>query len=169
MQDVTWQQAIAAELSRLDSLLKQSTVEAYIQQRLLGQPYDTDAFWGRADTCARSTWHKWKKHDPAFTDILEKAWAIARGYRAAEAAEAITEAVLTLQLHAPDMASRIIQLAADPDAGVALRAATAALDRASKLTAPKGTPVTIHGLDDAIERIYGHDPPEVPGDEDDPP
>ena len=86
---------------------------------------------------------------------LRALWDYARDRRAA---------AQTLHFPAPPVAA-----AADrPDAGVALRAATAALDRASKLTAPKGTPVTIHGLDDAIKRIYGHDPAEVPGDDDDP-
>lgn len=161
-QSTTWKQAIAAELARLDSPIKISTVTAYIQRKVHGLPYDTADFWEQEDTCARSTWNKWKKHDPVFMDVREKCWEIATGYRNETAAAAIADAVQTLQLAAPAIASRIVEIATErssyhADKAVTLRAALGALDRAHTLTASKGTPVTIVGLDDAIEKIYGRE------------
>ncbi|MBK8989273.1 MAG: hypothetical protein IPM39_24950 [Chloroflexi bacterium] len=156
-----WHSAIAAELGRLTSPLQVKTVTAVITARLNGEPYDTDAFWGRPDTCSRSTWNKWKKHDRAFNSVLERAWDITKSWQTEEATNAIERASTMLQLAAPDMAKGVITLASGLDErgrlvkhADRLRAMLSALDRASSTTAPKGQ-VEVRGLEEALARIYG--------------
>lgn len=158
MAESDWRSEIKEQLQRLDSPLKQSSVIAYIEQKIKGQSYDTFLFWQRNDTCARSTWNKWKKDDPVFNDVLAATWSIATDFRATGAADALTEAVLTLQLNAPDFAKSVVDLAVGDGVkdDVKLRAALAGLDRASAMTAPKSE-VFIPGLDDALDRIWGND------------
>ena len=158
-----WRQAIAGELTKLTSPLQVKTVTAVITARLLGESYDTEAFWKRPDTCSRSTWNKWKKYDETFNQVLDKAWTIAQTWQTQEATEAIERASTMLQLASPQMAQGVIALASGKDEtgrlvkhADRLRALLAALDRASATTAPKGQ-VEVRGLDDALARIYGEE------------
>lgn len=156
-----WHSAIAAELARLTSPLQIKTVTAVITARLTGEPYDTEVFWDRPDTCSRSTWNKWKKYDDTFNGVLDRAWSIAKSWQTQEATNAIERASTMLQLAAPDMAQGVITLASGKDEtgrlvkhADRLRALLSALDRASSSTAPKGQ-VEVRGLDEALARIYG--------------
>ena len=158
MGENNWREAIKEQLIRLDSPLKQATIIAYIEQRIKGQSYDTPQFWARPETCARSTWNKWKRDDAVFNEVLVATWNIATDFRSGEAADAITEAVLLLQLNAPDFAQAVVDLATGDFVkdDTKLRAALAGLDRASEMTAQKSE-VYVPGLDEALEKIWGNE------------
>jgi len=154
--------ALAAELTKLETPKQISTVTAVIMARLTGESYDTDAFWQRPDTCARSTWNKWKTQD-RFNAVLDSALTIAQGWQSAEAAAAIERASTMLQLSAPQFAQGVISLASGKDESGRrvrhsdrLRASLAGLDRASSKTANKGQ-MEVRGLDEALSRIFGDD------------
>lgn len=165
MDNEDWQIKVKEQIDLLDSQLKANTVIAWLEQKVMGRPYDTFDFWKRADTCARSTWNKWKTHDSQFNDVLDRTWEIARDNRSSQAATAITDAVLMLQLNAPAFAEQVVEIATGTyKAEVSLRAALAGLDRASALTAEKQV-VDIPGLDDAMELIWGNAP--EPAEDDD--
>jgi hypothetical protein len=159
MDETTWRQAITDQIIKLDSPLKQTTVVAYIEQRIMGLPFDTSAFWKRPDTCSRAAWNKWKRYDSVFNEVLTATWEIAVKYRSQEAANAITEAVLTLQLNAPGFAQKVVELAIGDGPikdDIRLRAALAGLDRASEMTAQKAE-VHVPGLDEALDKIWGNE------------
>lgn len=152
--------ALAGELTKLDTPKQISTVTAVIMARLTGESYDTDAFWQRPDTCARSTWNKWKTQE-RFNAVLDSALTIAQGWQSAEAAAAIERASTMLQLSAPQFAQGVITLASGRDESGRrvrhsdrLRASLAGLDRASSKTANKGQ-LEVRGLDEALARIFG--------------
>lgn len=153
-----WRDAIAAELSNLTDPLKISTITAIIQSRITGQGYDTPAFWGRLDTCSRSTFNKWKRYDPAFTAALDAAWTIIQQQQSEAAADAVAAAVSRLQLATPQAVNRIIEIVNSPDEPVALRAATAVLDRAHTYTSTK-TPAAAVTLPPSVaamlNKVYG--------------
>ncbi len=150
-----WRKAIKSQLKQLNSGLKIGVVTLIIERRILGQPWDTDEFWKRPDTCARSTFNNWKNQDPLFEQVLDAAWEIAREYRAETATAAIDEAVLTLQLSTPLFVERVIKIAKSHDETVALRAAFGGLDRASSLTATKSEMSLPPEIGHMIEKIYG--------------
>lgn len=144
----------------------QSTLYAYCEAKVNGQPYDTDVFWGRKDTCARSTWFKWKKSHPAYTELLRQAAEKALAWRNEVATEAVQEAVIILQLGAVQAARQLVTLTqAARSEHVQLGAANSVLDRADKTTAPKDNTLNIPGLEDAIRQIYGSEMDEGEGEE----
>lgn len=158
-----WHSAIVDELAKLSSPLQVKTVTAVITARLVGESYDTEAFWKRPETCSRSTWNKWKKYDDTFNQVLDNTWSIAHNWQTQQATDAIERASTMLQLAAPTMAQGVITLASGKDErgrlvkhADRLRALLAALDRASSTTAPKGQ-MEVRGLEEALSRIYGEE------------
>lgn len=134
----------------------QSTLYAYCEAQINGQPYDTAAFWGRKDTCARSTWFKWKQAYPEYAELLHEAAAKTLAWRNDIATDAVQEAVVILQLGAVEAARRLVALTQTARSEhVQLGAANSVLDRADRATAPKDNTLAIPGLEDAIEKIYG--------------
>lgn len=117
---------------------QESVIIAIAGRYAIAQGYDTPEFWKRSDTCARSTFNKWRKHDPDFVTALEEAKQVVSGWRVERAADVVEEAVVKLQLATPEFVDRIIQIVQSGENEYAqLQAAFGGLDRASKLTAPK--------------------------------
>ena len=117
---------------------QEGVIVAIAGRYAIGQGYDTPEFWKRSDTCARSTFNKWRKHDPYFVVALEAAKQVVSDWRVERAADVVEEAVIRLQMATPDFVDRIIQIAKGGENEYAqLQAAFGGLDRASKLTAPK--------------------------------
>lgn len=117
---------------------QEGVIVAIAGRYAIGQSYDTPEFWKRADTCARSTYSKWRKQDPEFVAALEEAKGVVSDWRVQQASDVVEEALLKLQLATPDFVDRIIQIAQTGENEHAkLQAAFGGLDRASKRTAPK--------------------------------
>lgn len=117
---------------------QESVIIAIASLYATGQGFDNPAFWKRADTCARSTYSKWRKYDPDFVAALEEAKGVVSDWRMQQAADVVEEALLKLQLSTSSFVDRIIQIASTGENDhVKLQAAFGGLDRASKLTAPK--------------------------------
>ena len=117
---------------------QESVIIAVASCYATGQGFDNPAFWKRSDTCARSTYNKWRKHDPDFVAALEDAKRVVSDWRVEQAADVVEEALLKLQLATPEFVDRIIAIASRGENEHAqLQAAFGGLDRASKRTAPK--------------------------------
>lgn len=117
---------------------QESVIIAVASCYTTGQGFDNPAFWKRSDTCARSTYSKWRKHDPDFVAALEAAKQVVSEWRVQQAADVVEEALLKLQLATPEFVDRIIAIAKHGENEHArLQAAFGGLDRASKRTAPK--------------------------------
>ena len=117
---------------------QESVIIAIASCYATGQGYDNPSFWKRSDTCARSTFNKWRKHDPDFVAALDGAKQVVSDWRVQQAADVVEEALLKLQLATPEFVDRIIHIAKSGENEYAqLQAAFGGLDRASKRTAPK--------------------------------
>lgn len=69
--------AAAEELRKLSSSGQQRVNQEHVIiaaaiSRIFDGGYDRPEFWQRPDTCARSTFNKWKKQQPEFTAVFEE-------------------------------------------------------------------------------------------------
>lgn len=152
----TLAEAIASEINKLDTPKKQDTALLIVSRRIVGQGFDTKEFWAMEATCARSTYQKWRQDDPAFVQVLNDAYELARTWRNKQTTSRVAEAVTILQYSAEEAAHRLVELMMNsPNDHVALRAAREILDRAATTTASK-TPNAV---------VVTHDDFEVAADE----
>lgn len=120
--------------------LQESTVIQAATARLLFGGYDKPEFWKRKDVCARSTFMKWRKHDPEFVKVFNRALEKTRHFRSAKALDALDEAATILQLHTPEAAWTTIEIMRQGTSEDVQRrmASKDILQHASKETAEKG-------------------------------
>ena len=108
--------------------------------RIFQGGYDRPEFWKRPDTCARSTFNKWKKQQPEFTAVFEGVCELAKTWRSRQALDSLEEAMTLLQLHTPESAWKMIQIMRTGDSEQVQQrmAAKDILQHASQETAEKG-------------------------------
>ena len=134
---------------------KEMCLIAMIELFVVGDGYDNAAFWKREDTPARSTYMKWRKQGN-FVPVLEECREIAIRWRTQQTAVSVEEALVLLQLKAPDAAKKLIKLVENASDGTALKAANSILDRASKDTGKKAQ-ISVPGIEMALDKVYGDD------------
>lgn len=163
-----WKQTIKQILLQMNSQLQIETAAAIIERRVAGLSWDTPAFWEQPGIAARSTFNKWKKDDPNFSQLLEEAWQVAQHYRADVAADAVDAAVLTLQAAAPLFVKTVVEVSQNTkDQRAALAAAFGGLDRASKLTASKAPDALPADIQVIVDFVYGGEGDEQPDTDED--
>ena len=155
-------QAAAEQLKALTStgaqrVSQESVIIAAAISRVFFGGYDRPEFWKRPDTCARSTFNKWKKHQPEFTAVFEGVCKLAKTWKSQQALDSLEEAMTILQLHTPESAWKMIQIMRTGDSEQVQQrmAAKDILQHASKETAEKGPSHQLLGLDEVLEKIYG--------------
>lgn len=117
---------------------QEGTILGIAARYAVGEGFDTPDFWKQPTVCSRSTYKKWRKHDPAFVAALEAAKTAVSAWNTERAGAAVEDALLRLQLATPDFVDTVIDLAQTAENEHArLQAAFGGLDRASKMTAPK--------------------------------
>lgn len=127
----------AEGLSR--SKQENTIMQAAIHRTFFGG-YDKQAFWQNPAVAARSTFNKWKKHDPDFVRVFDAICDLARTWHSSLAAESIQEALTVIQLHAPEAAWKTVEIMRTGDSEQVQQrmAAKDILQHASKETAEKG-------------------------------
>ena len=137
--------AAAEQLNKLSSTGQQranqeQVIIAAAISRIFQGGYDRPEFWKRPDTCARSTFNKWKQQQPEFTAVFESVCKLAKDWRSQQALDSLEEAMTLLQLHTPESAWKMIQIMRTGDSEQVQQrmAAKDILQHASKETAEKG-------------------------------
>jgi hypothetical protein len=129
---------------------------------LFSQEFGIPQNWERPDVLARSTWSK-HKDKPRLQRIMEAIRQELAEVQEETAVSAVVEAVMEMQLAAPKMARRLIDLADySENDWVRLQAAQSVLDRADKATARKDHDdgLEIPGLNHLLNKIYGDPEPD---------
>jgi hypothetical protein len=162
--------AAAKQLQQLSSNGQQranqeQVIIAAAISRIFEGGYDRPEFWKRPDTCARSTFNKWKKHQPEFTAVFEGVCDLAKKWKSQQALDSLEEAMTILQLHTPESAWKMIQIMRTGDSEQVQQrmAAKDILQHASKETAEKGNEpaIKIDGIEGILTKIYGKDDPDA--------
>jgi len=83
--------------------------------RASNSAYDTPEFWRRDDVAARSTFQKWRSHDPAFAAALPAVIGAAERWQTEKTAWAVQTAIERLQMAAPGFATTLIALSEDAE------------------------------------------------------
>lgn len=119
--------------------------------------YDKEEFWENPAVAARSTFMKWRKHDPDFVRVFDAVCSLAQTWRSSLAAASLEEALTILQLHAPEAAWKTVDIMRTGDSEQAQQrmAAKDILQHAGRETAEKGQGHNLIGLDDILDKIYG--------------
>lgn len=127
----------AEGLSR--SKQENTIMQAAIHRTFFGG-YDKQEFWRNPAVAARSTFNKWKKHDPDFVRVFDAICDLARTWHSSLAAESIQEALTIIQLHAPEAAWTTVEIMRTGTSEDVQRrmAAKDVLQHASRETAEKG-------------------------------
>jgi hypothetical protein len=128
-----------------------------IMMVLFSQEFSVPQNWDRPDVLHRSTWSK-HKDKPRLQRIMEAIREELAQVQEETAVSAVVEAVMEMQLAAPKMARRLIDLAElSENDWVRLQAAQSVLDRADKATARKDRDdgLEIPGFDTLLDKIYG--------------
>ena len=160
--NTTFNAEAAALLETITSQgLSRSKQEATIMQAAIHRTffggYDKREFWQNPAVAARSTFNKWKKHDPDFNRVFDAICDLARTWHSSLAAESLEEAITVLQLHAGEAAWKTVEIMRTGDSEQVQQrmAAKDILQHASRETAEKGPSHQLLGLDEVLEKIYG--------------
>lgn len=155
-----WYDAVRRHLDRLTGHWKQrTTIMQIIAAEAAGEGWDRDSFWGRSNTCARSTFYKWKAHDPIFTAVLDDCRQAVLEWRQGTAADAITKTVLMLKEQSPAVTQKLLEIILKGRSEHAMVTAILGwLDRADLDTAVKQThAIPASDINHALQQIYGDD------------
>ncbi|MBX3059328.1 MAG: hypothetical protein KF770_22895 [Anaerolineae bacterium] len=132
--------------------LQEKTILAIVWNIILTGGYDRAEFWRRPDTCAESTYKKWRKDDPSFVPVLERAIDAGWKWSTKETATAVQDAMAIIQLAAPEAAQTIVNIMLSGEhEGQRRLAADSILNRVEE-TAEKGQANVSLSLDE-VQRL----------------
>ncbi len=123
--------------------LQEKTIIAIVWNIILTGGFDRPAFWQRPDTCAESTYKKWRKDDPSFVPVLETAVDAGWKWSTREATTAVQEALAIIKLAAPEAAQTMVNLMLNAEAEQQRRLAADSILNRVEETAEKGAKTAV--------------------------
>ncbi len=145
--------------------LQESTLLAIVHSELMTGGYDRPDFWKRPDTCAKSTWKRWRDKYPELTAVLDELRQIIREWGSDMGTDAVAEAKTVLQLASTEAARTLVSIANSSDDTNRRHAANSILDRADAATAPQAnSSLPVDDINTILSKIYGErDSDDEPG------